>query len=198
MAVGDIYRVAIEGSLYSNDVVNVVHYRTNLSIGTVEAEVDALGEAMVNDFLPSYINMLVPAWSAVRIAVRGVTNPSLGVDKFPVGVVGARPDDPEASQVAGLLNLRTGLIGRRNYGKMYLPAIPQTDVNTGVISPDYSADALVMLGEIMTIGATTGGGSFGFQLIVYSRTYASFGIVTTGFVSASPGTQRRRKIGRGS
>lgn len=198
MAIGDIYRVAIEGKMYSNDVVNVIHYQTAVSVGTVASEVEALGVAMENDFLPDYLDLIVPAYNVERIAVRGVTNPTLGVDVFPVGAVGLRPGDPEASQVAGLLNLRTGLIGRRYYGKMYLPGIPDADVINGVISPDYSSDATGHLAEWLNISAVTAGGSFGFHLVVYSRTYLSVAEVTTGFVSASPGTQRRRKIGRGS
>lgn len=198
MAVGDIYRVAVEGRMFANDVVNVLHWRTNLSVGTVESEVAALGVAMENDFLPTYLGMIVPAYNCERIAVRGVTNPLLGVDVFPLDAVGERPGDPEASQIAGLLNLRTGNIGRRFYGKIYLPGVPDADVVNGVISGDYSSDAVAALTDFMHISAVTGGGSFGFDLIVYSRTFASFALVTTGFVSASPGTQRRRKIGRGS
>lgn len=198
MAVGDIYRVAIEGKMFANDVVNVVHWRTNTSVGTVESEVAALGVAMEEDFLPDYLGLIVPAYNVERIAVRGVTNPTLGVDVFPVGAVGLRPGDPEASQVAGLLNLRTGQIGRRFYGKIYLPGIPDADVINGVISADYSLDTQGALANWLNISAVTGGGSFGFNLIVYSRTYLTASVVTTGFVSASPGTQRRRKIGRGS
>jgi len=198
MSTGDVYRTAVEGKLFGYDVVNVLHWVVGASVSTETSEAVGLGMAMEEDFLPAYLNMLVPAYNCERIAVRGVTTPTVGVDVFPVGAVGLRPGDPEASQVAGLINLRTGHIGRRNYGKIYLPAIPDADVVNGVISGDYSADAIAFLDDVLTIEATFGGDALQFNLIVYSRTFLSFNAVTTGFVSASPGTQRRRKIGRGS
>lgn len=198
MATGDIYRVAVEGKMFGNDVVNVLHWVVGASVSTPASEAVGLGMAMENDFLPAYLDLIVPSYNTERIAVRGVTTPTVGVDVFPVGAVGLRPGDPEASQIAGLLNLRTGHIGRRNYGKIYLPGVPDADVVNGVISGDYSADAVAFLADVLTITATYGGDAMLFNLVVYSRTYLSFNAVTTGFVSASPGTQRRRKIGRGS
>lgn len=198
MAVGDVYRTAVEGKMFGWDIVNVLHWVVGASVSTPASEAIGLGMAMEDDFLPQYLAMIVPSYNTERIAVRGVTSPFIGHDQFPLGAVGARPGDPEASQVAGLLNLRTGFIGRRNYGKIYLPGIPDADVINGVIGPDYSGDAIVFLNGIMSITATYGGDAMIFNLIVYSRTFSSFNAVTGGFVSASPGTQRRRKIGRGS
>lgn len=196
MAVNDIYRVAVEQTLGSDQIVNVVHYRTTLSVGTLASEVAALAEALEEDYAPAWVTFHAAAVRLDRFIVRSVTNPTMG-SEIAIGDQGAVTGTVLNAQFAPMSLLRTGLIGRSYQGRIFHAPPVEADWEGAALSTAWLTRLAAFHNAIVQIGITTGGGTFAWQLGVYSKKLNQINDVTgiEGFLY--PRSQRKRRPGVG-
>lgn len=200
MAVGDIYEVSIVGAQTGSVIVNTLNYKTVVSIGIKASEMAALAEEILNTVMPSLAALCSNTvnWNAIR--VRDVADPLVGFDRL-VSVVGAGTSEPMPKQIAGLIVWKTGLIGRRNTGRMYLPGVEEINWTGSAWASAYLAAITAFAGvvnHLLIASFPDPADTFEFQQVVYSDTYLISNNVTSFGVSPNPATQRRRKSGVGA
>jgi len=197
MSVGDIYRVALLQRVSTSAVVNVFHYRTTVSVGLVEEEVQAVGEAVAEDCLTAWeaANHSGVVWDTV--SVRGVTNPTLGAD-ITVNGQGNQAGTLLPFQTSTECLWRTGLFGRSFRGKSFWAPSTEENQQNGVIAQAQLDLYDALADSLKSVDFLSFSGLFRFELGVYSRTLTLFTPVTTHFNVPTLRTQRRRTPGFGS
>jgi len=199
MAVNDVYEVALVGSQRGSLIVATLNYRTVLSVGTKQAEMEALAEASLALLVPSFSAMQSDQINYSVIRVRDVHDDTLGTDRLVSGS-GSRTSEAMPKQNAALFLWKTGFIGRSNTGRLYLGALTEDiwDGEAWTTAFLTLATAFADGIDVMAIpDFPDTGDNFGWEHVVYSdlldqaRTRTSWGI------SPEPATQRRRKSGVG-
>lgn len=113
---------------------------------------------------------------------------------------GTRPGDTLPPQVAGLISLRSNLVGRRRRGRMYIP-FPVEGDNEPPFRPTAPYLALLgLLGDRFTLAinvAGAGGGSAVLLAIVWSRTENTGIDITSRLIRDTWATVRKRSEFRG-
>lgn len=196
MALGDIWRMTIKGVIGADDNQNVVHYRVLAGGGTPEQDAAGLAEAWEADVMTEYLAVLSSVYTIQTLSVRGVTHPTVGIDRTVTGN-GAIAGEVSPTQTSALINLKTGAIGRSYMGKMYLPALAEASVSSGSILAAH----IVNIGTMMAQGLIVISSSAPvtqYQWVVYSRLLGTSRDVIEWQVSPFARTQKRRTPGRGS
>jgi hypothetical protein len=202
MSIGDVYKLSVVGTYGSGQqFVNTFHYRQEaLIIGNSPEDLAAKFEDIV---LTGYAQLLAAPNVVNTLEVRQITGDPLEAFDGPVEVQGDRAGDPLPPQVSPLISWRTGLIGRRNRGRTYLPAPVENDQVAGELSVTYLegmqnvADSMIALSN----GLVTA-----WQLVIYGAPNPDVDPplaenivpVTSAVMRRDLATQRRRRIGTGS
>lgn len=173
-------RVRINGKIHGQDCVNVIHFANNTAEFDVAppsplltALVEAVLECLIETLLPAVTqDYTLTSVDAVFIHNSGgspLTDPVVAT--APGGSVGER-GVTSVSFASSLLNLRTGVAGRKGRGKMFLPPAGEADIT----SSDLANDVLVLLAAFGTCmaGKFLGGSpSTSWRWGVYSRKIAA-------------------------
>lgn len=131
MAVGQVIRVTLFSSFRNQVGLNVLHYRQTSSQPSYElalADLQPLVNALSNVVGPAMKECL--SQESVFNGLEGRLLAALPVNDViataanTAGAGTAATAGTEPSQVCGLLSKRTGLGGRRNRGRMYVPFVP--------------------------------------------------------------------------
>lgn len=213
-----LIRMSVEGTIYGSQVVNVFHFQhyKNLIVTTPTSQdlADFLNYMDTNG-RSKYLQPLSHDYTINKYTARTLVEPAIAVELIPLTgtLIGTQPSEGEANQVAGIVTWRTAFAGRRYRGRTYLPAMPESEVNAGVLSP-------AILGWITTwadwwravawVGEDTQ--SHSANLCVLSdpdgvlpspttppgKRIPTFDIVNSFVARYIPGTQRRRRVGVGS
>jgi hypothetical protein len=200
-----IVQVAIKGRLHGQETINVIHFGTNT----------------VN---PAYLQLLLDIIDCLRVN-RAMFSDQHTVEKltarelFPVPLDEIEQTPNPAltgsglaalpSFNAALISLSTGLGGRSNRGRMFMPAVIAADVNNGkIIStglPKWQAFITCMIGKF--VGAADIVDQKTFNWVVLSRknsgvNYATADVgavrVRSAQIKDVVATMHSRKIGVGS
>lgn len=203
---GEIFQVRPVMRLHDQQVMNVLHFRAT---GGPVIETDLIG-ALIN----CITTVLFPGLSAdltlERVDVKKV---SAGAAKeleqtLVADNVGEEAGDCLPSHNAAVVTLRTIVPGRSGRGRMYLPGIPESGQAQSKISPELATIIAAFIDCMFTsfkIGDPPATNQFVWG--VYSRklgsptppyTSAGFAAITNYRVNTVIGTQRSRKVGRGS
>lgn len=199
MAIGDIYRVAIRAEIGTDDVVNVVHFRTTVSVGAVQNEPLALAQGLEDDVLPGLAANQSGSLQYREITVRGVTQPTIGADHPLTGIGGAGTGELLPYFNAMLVLLRTGLFGRSYQGRFFVGGLEEgaqsnSTFNAGILANVQSAiDAMRTVTDVQPGGLT-----YSFELGVYSRLLSTFTPVSSVLAQPSVAKMSSRKPGVGS
>lgn len=195
MATGDIVRLSIE-SLFNGEttVVNVFHYRQETEL-ILDTPAEDVIQAWVGGAQPTYL-AAISEGNVLQVA-RAVqlTGAPLTIAEVELTGSGTRAGTGLTPQSSPCISWRTGIAGRRNRGRTYMPPVPQTDNNAGVIGAGLVAalqdfvDDAILIGD----GITTAD----WQLVVWSSITLAGVEVTEGRVPAIFNTQRRRVRGVG-
>lgn len=199
MAVGDIYRVAIRAEIGSDDIVNVMHYRTTVSVGAVSNEPLALAQGLEDDFISLLQANQNQNLQYREIAVRGVTQPTIGTDHSMTAVGGAGIGELLPTFNAMLVLLRTGLFGRSYQGRFYVGGLEEGAQEDSEFNAGILANLEAALDDARTITDVQPGAlTYSFELGVYSRLLSVFTPVQTVHAVPSVAIMSSRKPGRGS
>jgi hypothetical protein len=195
MAVGDIYRVTLEGAVGTDDMVTVHHFRLQSGGGSGNEDSESLAKAFEAQTLPEWFAMISNQYGALQVKVRGVTNPIVGYDHTVSGV-GDVAGEFLPLQNAVLVNWRTAKFGRSFRGKTYIPAIGEASVANGAVLSAFST-LIDTWATVLETLAGTDPVTASFRHVVYSRELLEANDVTSWVMSPYAATQRRRKPGVG-
>lgn len=132
-------RLRIVGRMHGSQTVNVIHFATNTVVND-GANLDALLLALATAMLDCVLDSLLPAitsdWTVDHVDAQGIypvlTDPVVAT---PQGVNAGTSAAQNVSFAATLVNLRTGIGGRRGRGKMFLPPPGDAQVTNSIIDP---------------------------------------------------------------
>jgi len=135
MAVNDVYRLAMEGTLFSQQIVNVLHYQL-----TADPTLSFTAQSLINGWtaavIPTWRAAVVDSYVLVQVSCTRIhpVGPATVITPFAGGTVGARASPPLPSNVAASIVKRTALIGRRHRGRMSLAGLANADNVGGLLS----------------------------------------------------------------
>jgi hypothetical protein len=118
-------RVVIKGRMHGSETNNVLHFATNTTVND-GSQLDALLLALAVAVAACIIDELLPAitsdWTLESVSAQGIypvlTDPV--INTAPANTVGTSPGT-NVSFAASLVNVRTGIGGRKGRGKIFLP-----------------------------------------------------------------------------
>jgi hypothetical protein len=198
-------QVTIEGVLHGQQTVNVLHFGAN----TPEPNWNQL----IADILDCITTALKPAtsseWTLTKLTHR-VLFPQLGdpSDHFPGVAIAGTGLPSETSFSANIIQIRTGLGGRRHRGRMFLAGVIANDVQQSRLT-DNGLAKVVAFAACMASKFVRNPGILDnppFEIGVLSRTTAKEqgNTIETGFTPATNliaqrvvGVMRSRRIGHG-
>ena len=196
MATGDIYRLAFVGHLNAlQDWVSVFHFR-QIGTGSVMGA-QALAEKVAADFAPDLMAILSVNYGLDTIEVRQVTAPGTEGWDESVSLGGGSSGDSLPPQVAALVAKNTGLFGRRNRGRNYLPPPSEAEQAGGLLSAGAIAVYEAAVGAMISFNYLLGPEQ-AYRMIIYHDDLATYTDVTNVVCRQPLATQKRRKAGIGS
>lgn len=139
IALGEFYRVTFAARMGGQNAINVRTYRVGTSgLGTVSVKqlADRLGEV----FGPLYKAVMANSATFFGVEVRQLGGP-MDSDKNATSTAGAGAGTAGVQslppQTCGLIQLKTGIKGRRRRGRVYIP-FPSEDHNTEDGAPNFA------------------------------------------------------------
>lgn len=198
MAVGDVYRVAIEQKYnVTQDIVNVLHFRADTSIGTKAEEMEALADAVAGWWKGAYFGTVSSLVKLVGVKVRDVADPMAGFD-LAENWDGTAAGDALMPQAAMEVLWRGPNFLRRARGRTWFSGFTEGAQVAGVWGTAHISAMQPILNDLLFINDVSFGGVFAFELGVWSRTYNEFNPSTQATIVVPVRNQQRRSIGFGS
>lgn len=200
MAIGDIYRADIlfeaPSGIFFGEVV--LNYRQETAT-VASSPSDDLALAILQEALEDVMNPLPGAFVCNEIHVRGVTNPTEGIDSNFPDVAGTQAGETYDVGLGLRMIWRTGLIGRSFQGRSTFPPTTETNiVSTGVLNTGFRGNAQVLLSSLINLPETASHAEW--QLGVLSRVSGGverptplFTPVTVGELQPRQGWLRQRR-----
>lgn len=232
MATNDVYELAVRQRLRGQQIVNTYHFMANGGFVPTQAQAQALADDVKDFFISTQVSILTyESWSLRQVWGAGVeyhaskpirTGGLLYEGNFTGTVVGTQSTGtPLPPHVAYVIQLKTGLAGRRNRGRLYMG---------GVRIEEVGADGNLLAGFVTGVNGLAatalaeygqGGTNPDWDWVIWSFRYASgwkpadahphrlafvgpissqneANGIRTGICSPIWRVQRRREIGVGS
>lgn len=158
------FRVKIVGRIHGQTTNNVLHFRAMIADLVTPESNNSLLQQLLTAIMECVIDTLLPAvttdWTFIRseaqMLLPQVTDP---IESTAQGnLTGARTNS-NVSFCASLVNLRSGVGGRRGRGKIFLPPGGDLDMTNSVLSDDLTdlleAFLLCMFGKFVGPTKTT-------------------------------------------
>lgn len=193
MAVNDIFKFSVVGR-FSNgqDWVNVHYYKQTSAFILVPPE-----QAIIDDWVANVETTFLTALSSNMVLdqyeVRGVFGSAASLD-WPVGLPGTGgAGDFLPPMDAPLVSWRTGLIGRANRGRTYLPGAFESFQANGVLTLAAIAFYQGIADSIKTLYDPVTGLVPEFAKVIFHTNDTDSPVVTTALVRNQVATQRRRR-----
>lgn len=196
--IGSIIEIKLYSQFRTQVAINVSHWRVKntAGLGATLAAIAAGMSTVFADDLRQCLNQ-ESTYRGASAQVVGLA-PSMIVYSNEGSGVGTGGLEPEASQAAGLFKLVTGLPGRTNRGRKYIPFMSEADVTTdGLLSAGYTAD-LTTLATLFTNQhlIVSGADTTTLEPVIYHRSNGTGTLVIGHVVRNYPATQRRRSLGK--
>lgn len=205
MAIGDIWRVAVEGTYDGQEVVCTGHFQAK-SVGATGAGAATALAGILNGFTTYLCTNLL--WSNKHWQLLAVP-PTVGDTSFTQAGTSTAAGLP--GTVAIVVSLRTGSAGRSYRGRIYVPGVDESVTDKGQLVNPYLSGAQTNLDSNLAVYGD-GGSSPDYLWGIYSHKLGdirsggvligydadAFFPIKSGIVRAVLGSQRRRRIGVGS
>lgn len=194
LVVAHAYRLQVACTNNEQASVNSIYYTASSVVGTVTTAQFAAAASTL--LAPLYkatftINTRYNGCSVQDVSIPARFSPDVGAGGAGFGALAA-PDMPR--QTAAIVSFQTGLIGRSNRGRTYIP-FPAGTLNSNQGVPSAGAILLyAALAAQLVVGFAVGAGLNNATLvpIIWHKKSSTFTFVTTGFAETVWGTQRRR------
>jgi len=192
MAYGDVWKVALKAQLSGQLYVLTPHVIEGVYIGDFAQDMAEWAETWLDTNMKSKVASNCK-WDTIEL--RNLTTTTEGLD-YPVSITGNRASEPLPNNVAMVVSLRTGLVGRRYRGRLYVAGLTEDVNDSGTWNASFAAGIGTIWEDWLNISFSLGIPHA--AMCVYSRKYGIATPVTAISVSQYPGTQRRRRIGVGA
>jgi len=195
VATNDVIKVTAVMSGPSGAIMNVYHFRANTIVSPGDADVMTDLAQKLDDCYTALGQSISSDTAYVEVRGFNITqNAPMPTVPWPTQTVGPGSATGTAAQVAGFALLRTGI--SRVLGRKYIG---------GVAAGILDGNGLLTSGAVVELAAFIAelvGSFISANLNVYlpgvpSSTSSAFWAFVSGFASNIPGTQRRRRQGRG-
>jgi len=192
-----IWKVSIVGRFgLGQTFVNTMHYRQlGAIVGSDPAEL--LANDVADKVTELYAGLICASSQIDAIEVRQVTDPPLTGFDLPMSVNGGQSGDQLPPQVCGLISWRTGMIGRNQRGRIYVPAPAESLNDAGQVAVGLQ-DAYADFATAMLTQPDATGLVDAFNLCILHRADLTSDDVTGFVIRNDFKTQRRRVVGVGS
>ncbi len=136
--VPDCVSIKIEGRIDNCQTINDLYFRSTIGPRSA-ADVLALAAALetwVVGYLAPQLNI---GWSGIKVAARGLSNVNgLTAESSLAGISGAITGEALPNNVSMAVKFSTGLSGRSNHGRNFVPALSDSIVDGNNIDPDWA------------------------------------------------------------
>jgi len=208
MAVGDIFRVAVNATLHGQTTINTFFYDI-VAGGT--GSPGTLATSLANAIIASawwgyYVDLHSNEWNATLFQIAQVSNTGLPIMLSPTYEVNITDDagdfvgDSLPSSVALVVKRRTDIPGRRGFGRIFLCGVPVAwDADSRIDTADVNFDT-AMVGLLANIGSNITNAANTFRPGHYMPTLtlvSRFQPVTIWSFDSVLRNQRRRQPGVG-
>jgi len=195
-AVGDILKHVNYCRAMGQNGLNVRHWRVSFQSG-VAPSLDDVALALDDIFRPLYTAYLLTSAQHLGTTLQKINPLPVGDEGSTSrsGVPGVVEGTPLPPQCCGHITLNTGVAGRANRGRMYLPFWAEEQC-TGAV-PTAGAIALMLPIGVAHKTVQTfviGAGSITLQPIIWRRASETYIQITSGTIQPHFSTQRRRSL----
>lgn len=202
MAIGDVYRLSAISNTSSGNVlvVNRWAFRQVYTL-VLDTPAEDLGETFKNKVASLYMACVATPFTLQTLEVRGLTDPTLGEDVPMSGYVGTLAGEPVGFQLSPIVTWLTGLIGRANRGRTYMPPISEGYQNSGILAAGYITAVTAFANAMITDMAEVDVASASWEMGIWGKgsgSVFSFKPVTNFIARDIMGVQRRRRPGTGA
>jgi hypothetical protein len=193
---GDTYRLAMVGRLTSGQQwVTTMAYIQNEN--TLVPGAQALAEAFAAGPATVLMALLPTDYAMDVVEVRQLNAPGTEGFDEPVTLLGSDPIEALPPMNCTIVSKRTGLVGRRFRGRMYLPAPSEGQQNGGALLGTYVANVQAWAETILVVDAIDGSLAQ-YTARIWHDDLGTGTNLTNVLVRTLLGTQRRRRAGVGS
>jgi hypothetical protein len=207
MAIGDVYKVSIEGLDENQLIVNIFWYKV-FAEGVPASNVVDITNAWEADVKAKYLAIKPLSYSMTWIKARKMSSPIPppnlpwgavdGYDRAPLLPGGMAGGSGHPLSVAAVVRLRTSLFNRRGRGRLFIGKVPTPYTMNSALAVPINAALLAFSGQLNTVIDDTGAGHTAYSPVVVSRMdQAAYAIATTDW-NPYLRSQRRREIGVGA
>lgn len=207
MPIDHVARVVIQGELHGQQTINVLHFGSE---GAVPPDVTTNLQNLIAAVLTCIRDTLLPAvsqdWKLQQVTAKQLY-PTATDERVVLAEptdVGAIAGDGDVSFTAQLLQIRTGLAGRTNRGRMFIAGVPEGGVSQSRLTPGQlaliAAFAACLVSEF--IGQPAPAWNLGILSRKnlqqnYSNAHTNFRLATSVQATNLVATMRSRKVGKG-
>lgn len=130
----------IIGEIHGQQTVNVIHFATNTAIadaGALDTLLLQLASALLACVVDTLLGAVTSDWKAIRCDAKRIF-PSFS-DPVVATAPGASFGAGSASStsfIASLVNVRSGIDGRKGRGRMFLPPVGEAETTISAIDPE--------------------------------------------------------------
>jgi hypothetical protein len=206
MGLGDIYEVVCKVKAPAGDIsLCRFDYLQSSGVGDPTiGEMNAIAIAFDNQLAAAIMAVVSPAYvyGQTEVKVRtGLANSRFAVTAASGGSASLSAGTDGASERALVVRKHTGVAGRRNQGRNFIPApcfeayTPQGEYVNG--NPDAAAHSDLITALLGSVIGVAGGLAAGWNLTIWHPALLTNTPVLTMTISQLVGTQRRRRQGVG-
>lgn len=192
-----VYRATITGNSYGSIFQNVLHFYQADSVASSAAP--ALATSIRDVWLPIQKQFSTANFVYNLIRVDELIDGGSGIFALlPCNIAGAGGSEVRAVlSLAAVVQLGTGLAGRKNRGRFFVPIAPSATM-AGSLDTQYLTDRTTQL-NAWKAAYVNAGHSQAFDLVIHgpNDSHVEYRKVETMIVRPTPGSQRRRMIGVG-
>lgn len=192
---GDIIRVTDKMSIFGEDVRNVYHVRSD--VGTLVANSVFLSQARswLEDVHADIAPHMVDDYTFESVECFNVTQDEpIGELAYTTTTEGDLTTDPQPLQCAAVVRFPTEVA--RSQGRKFIAGLSDTASSDGGVVVSSVLTGLATMATTILDGFTVGTDSW--KPGNWSETYTRFAPWVSGLVNTVLGTQRRRRIGKGT
>lgn len=193
-----VARITLTGILYGSTFQNVIHFKKP---DFITSELPTLVTTFRDSWLDQWKNLTIA--EATFVSIRGeilASGGSTDVFTLPISIVGGSGNDVRSPLMMALVvQLKTGLAGRRNRGRIFTCGTSVGQMVNGLWTGSWLATANTYIATLKTRWITHTSGSIPWDLVIWHKGSNPDDTITVSdmAIRPTPGCQRRRELGVG-
>jgi len=147
--VPDCVHIKIEGRVDNQTTINDLYFRSTIGPRSA-SDVNGLNNTIAGWYMTNMAPLLNEAWTGVKATARGLSNVvGFTAESSMLGSVGGVTGEAAPNNCSMAVSFRTGLAGRSNHGRNYVPCLTNSQVIGNTIDSDWANDVLGAYGLLI-------------------------------------------------